>query len=87
MPQGREDAATAPRTVEDLSFEEALAELEAIVKPLERARATLEDAVARLRARRRAAQALRAQLARGRGRRSRPSSRARRAPRLRDVSE
>lgn len=45
MPQGREDAATAPRTVEDLSFEEALAELEAIVSRLEQGKGNLADAI------------------------------------------
>jgi exodeoxyribonuclease VII small subunit len=45
MPQGREDAATAPRKVEDLSFEEALAELEAIVSRLEQGKGNLADAI------------------------------------------
>ena len=45
MPQGREDSTAAPRPVEDLSFEDALAELESIVSRLETGKGNLADAI------------------------------------------
>ncbi len=49
MPEGRSEAATIPppaREVGAMSFEDALAELEAIVNRLEQGKGTLADAIA-----------------------------------------
>lgn len=45
MPEGRTEAAMTPREVSSLSFEEALAELEAIVTRLEQGKGTLAEAI------------------------------------------
>lgn len=46
MPQGRDQTAEASRPVPDMSFEEALAELEGIVSRLEQGKGNLADAIA-----------------------------------------
>jgi exodeoxyribonuclease VII small subunit len=46
MPQGRDQTAAAPRPVPEMSFEEALAELEGIVSRLEQGKGNLADAIA-----------------------------------------
>ena len=46
MPQGRDQTEAAPRPVADMSFEEAMAELEAIVSRLDTGKGNLDDAMA-----------------------------------------
>ena len=46
MPQGENQTGTTTREVSTLSFEEALAELEAIVSRLEQGKGSLADAIA-----------------------------------------
>ncbi|WP_240048378.1 exodeoxyribonuclease VII small subunit [Crenalkalicoccus roseus] len=46
MPEGRSEAAMPPREIGALSFEDALAELEAIVSRLEQGKGTLAEAIA-----------------------------------------
>jgi exodeoxyribonuclease VII small subunit len=46
MFQGRDETGAAPRPVTEMSFEDALAELESIVSKLEGGRGNLADAIA-----------------------------------------
>jgi len=46
MPEGRSEAAIPPREVSEMSFEDALAELESIVSRLEQGRGSLAEAIA-----------------------------------------
>ena len=72
----RPEGGSTPPAIETMSFEDALAELEQIVRGLEGGQQKLEDAIAAYERGAAAAPALRGQAGRGRGTGRRPSSSA-----------